>query len=318
MAAQPTVRDDQTTDGPGGPRSRSAATSSPARDAVRHPVVVGVDGSSRNAPAVLWAAQEAAALGVPLVLVAAIGEVEHEEVPGGGPLSAAARSTLERAARVAARQHPGLAIRTEVRSGRPREALATCGPGLVVVGRRGAGGFARLPLGSTPTWLAGTADNVVAVIPDGPGPDRAEGFGTETSRGLLVAVDALAPDEGVLVFAFEWAQQRALPLRVVTAWEVPPVAAHGRAGIRQAWQRQEEQVALALREVLAPWLREYPDVAVEREVVHGHPAGTVLELQTGEELTVLGRGGPRHEGFRMGPITRSVLQLGTGPAAVVP
>lgn len=321
MAAQPTVRNGRQVEDAArvrGPRTESPA---PARHATTHPVVVGVDGSPRNEAAVLWAAAEAASLGQPLVLVAATGAEEDDaEALGAEALRAAARATLERASRLVAREYPGLAVRTEVRPGRARSVLAEAADGLVVVGRRGSGGFARLPLGSTSLWVAGTADNVVAVIPDRPGPGRVDGFGAEaTTGGLLVALDAFAPEPGVLEFALERAQQRALPVRVVSAWEVPPVVAHSRAGIRQAWQRQEERVSRAQWEVLLPWLQAYPDVAVERDVVHGHPAGVVLELHTGEELTVLGRGGGRRgEGFRMGPITRSVLHLSTGPVVVVP
>jgi nucleotide-binding universal stress UspA family protein len=323
MAAQPTVRNGRKVEKVEEPTRVLALRpegSAAARHATTHPVVVGVDGSPRNEAAVLWAAEEAASLGQPLVLVTVTGaDDEDEGTLGGDALRAAARATLERASRLVARSYPGLTVRTQVRSGSPRRVLAGDATGLLVVGRRGSGGFARLPLGSTSLWVAGTADNGVAVIPDRPGPRPADGFGPEaTTGGLLVALDAFSPEPGVLEFAFERAQQRALPVRVVSAWEVPPVMAHSRAGIRQAWQRQEEQVSRAQWHALLPWLQSYPDVGVEREVVHGHPAGVVLELQSGEELTVLGRGGHRGDGFRMGPITRSVLHLSTGPVAVVP
>ena len=52
------------------------------------PVLVGVDGSTRNASAVAWAAAEAASSSAPLVLV-------HDD---GGAGEAAGRATLERAA----------------------------------------------------------------------------------------------------------------------------------------------------------------------------------------------------------------------------
>lgn len=314
MAAQPTVQYRGTADEPGW------GTHSPAQRATGYPVVVGVDGSTHNAPAVTWAAEEAAVLGVDLVLVAVAPEDVAERPASSSPLQAAARATLERAARLARRERPGLAVRTEVRRGRPGQALTDGSAGLLVVGRRGSGGFARMPIGSTSLSVAGTAESVVVVISAQTAAVEREAFGQEDgSCGILAAVDPLAPEHGVLEFAFERAHQRALPLRVVGAWEVPPVVAHRHAGIRQVWQGQEEQVAAALEAVLTPWVAAYPDVVVERDVAHGHPAGTVLEQQAMAELTVLGRGGSRSgNGFRMGPITRSVLHLSTAPVAVVP
>lgn len=281
-------------------------------------VLVGVDGSSHNAAAVEWAATEAAEHGLDLVLVCV--REEGEGADGSeSPLEAAARATLEQAVRQVRRSHPGLPVRTEVRSGRAGEALIEGDPEVVVVGRRGAGGFARMLLGSTSLWTAGASPGVVVVIPSQAPTSPADTYTDEvTVGGVLAAVDPLAPDQEVLRFAFERARQRALPLRVLAAWEAPPVLAHGRAGIRQAWHREEARIARALDEVLQPWVDGYPEVAVEQLVVHGHPAGTILELQTGQELTVLGRGGGRLGGFRLGPITRSVLHLSAGPVAVVP
>lgn len=262
-------------------------------------VLCGVDGSVGSEAALEWAAREATDLGVRLHLV-------HAAVPDGQP---AGRAVLERARRSVLRQHPGLPVSTTTSPARPEEALTDPGAGpeeldLIVVGRRGAGGFAQLALGSAAVAAATLGAAPVVIVPAGT---------AAAGEGILLAVDALAPDPAVLGLAFDRAQAWARPLRAVTAWETGVLT--DADDIQHAWTQHEQPAVRALAAALLPWVAAYPDVSVEQLVRQGHPAGVVLELQDNADLVVIGRGSLAR---RLGPISGAVLQLARVPVVVVP
>lgn len=263
-------------------------------------VLVGVDGSAGSQAAVDWAAGESAVTGVPLQLV-------YAAWPAGESTGAA---VLERARRQVLRDYPGLSVGTTVSAGRPGQALTERPASQIVVGRRGAGGFSRLPLGSAALEVAGCSAAPVVVVPETSHPDAVQ---PGAAGGILLAVDTTAPDPVAMRFAFDRALTWARPLRVLTVWQGGTPA--GAGGIRQAWQQQEDQACAALRAAVLPWASAYPDVGVDQVVRYGHPAGTILEHQDEVTLLVLGRGGGLSG---IGAIARSVLQLAGVPVAVVP
>src|ERR1700722_811686 len=119
-------------------------------------IIIGTDGSETSLRAVEWAAREAALRQEPLRVVSA------PALPPGmsgwpgvsesviGVIGQAARRTLDSAARRAAETEPRVAIDTELVSGPPARVLLDCADGasMLVVGSRGAGGFAAMMLGS--------------------------------------------------------------------------------------------------------------------------------------------------------------------------
>lgn len=132
---------------PGGPGA-------PVADA---PVVVGVDGSSSGSDVVGFAFDEAKQRGVPLVAVHATRDP--------GPVAAPA-DVLADALAGWAEKYPEVPLIPTVRPMDPAPALidASREAGLVVVGNRGHGGFARLLLGSVSQALIGHAACPVAVV----------------------------------------------------------------------------------------------------------------------------------------------------------
>ena len=126
----------------------------------QHPVVVGVDGSAAAWAAVRWGADEAATASAPLVLVAAFpgeaGTVAREQ----------ALDAVGEAARLVARRHADLEVRTRVEDAAPVPALlaAAEGAGLLTVGARAEGGFAGLRIGSVTHAAVHAAPCPVAVI----------------------------------------------------------------------------------------------------------------------------------------------------------
>lgn len=257
-------------------------------------VLCGVDGSAGSDAALRWAAGEAAAFGMPLRLI-------HATPPGG---QGAGRAVIERARRSVLREYPALTVHTETSVDNPRAALSTGGVEVVVVGRRGSGGFPQLSVGSAAVGAASEGAAPVVVVPVGPLPE------VET---VLVAVDTQAPDLAALGYAFERAHAWARPLRVLTAWDKVVFAEAG--DISQVWNAHQEATVTALADLLLPWAAAYPDVLVEPDVQHGHPAGVILEQQHDAGLVVVGRGRTRGS---LGAITAAVLQLAQVPVVVVP
>jgi nucleotide-binding universal stress UspA family protein len=138
----------------------------PHRDA---PVVVGVDGSEGSRQAAEFAAEAAAAYGVPLVALYARASErgwQLERAQGGLPPPGAPDEVMEILTGLA-EQHPELEVRPEAPVDQPaHEALvdASRQARLLVVGARGLGGFRGLLLGSVSQSLIHHAECPVAVV----------------------------------------------------------------------------------------------------------------------------------------------------------
>lgn len=162
-------------------------------------VVVGADGSEASGAALAWSAGLVGALGGQVVAVHALGLLSHLPPGGEGPPEAQAAGTggseAPRAGGVAPEgrgpaargpdhraqaeaslhrwcaplQAAGVVHRCVVADGNPVIALLhvarDVGADLIVVGRRGSGGFPGLLLGSTSHELTAHAHTPVVVVP---------------------------------------------------------------------------------------------------------------------------------------------------------
>jgi nucleotide-binding universal stress UspA family protein len=137
-------------------------------------IIVGIDGSGHSQKALEWAIKEAALRRVPLTVLAV-----HEAVRGyfSGPTSYAGDPELTEKASALAREETEQVLATLGDSrpesvtvhavhGFPVEELikASQDAELVVVGSRGAGGFARLSMGSVALQLAEHAACPVTIV----------------------------------------------------------------------------------------------------------------------------------------------------------
>jgi nucleotide-binding universal stress UspA family protein len=140
-------------------------------------IIVGVDGSGHSQQALRWAIQEALVRRAPLTVLTV-----HQTIIGwaGGPVSYPGDKTATEQARKAAQdetdtvleelagQHPD-SVTVEAVSGIPAQALLNAADNanadMIVVGSRGAGGFASLLMGSVSTQVAQHAHCPVVVIP---------------------------------------------------------------------------------------------------------------------------------------------------------
>lgn len=280
------------------------------------PVIVGIDDAPGMAEAVGWAADEARRRGTRLHLVHAWlpQPADTPEAAANPAGRRAAEELLARLAEGASARQPGLAVSSALVENGPRDALESLSrtAELLVLGRRGSGGFPELLAGSTSLRLAADAACPVVVVPESPAP-RASG-------GVSVGVRGREAGEALLTQAFEAAQRLGARLRVVHAWRNPLLLSRGHAlpPVYEEGHIAAEQDRL-LAEILAGWRPTYPDVPVELDAVRSGPAKRLVELSATEQLLVVGRYG-RVSGpvGRLGSVSQAVVHHASCPVEVVP
>jgi nucleotide-binding universal stress UspA family protein len=281
------------------------------------PVVVAVDGSDESLCAAEWAAREAVRRAAPLRIVSAPGllpRMRGNQAPVAtvanalrGIAARALADAVDRVNEVAA----GVLVDTDLIDGPPAAAVRDSGTGalLLVVGARGAGGFAALVLGSVSRYAAAHAPCPVVVVHE---ETRA------VHREIVVGVRDPDAADAALKFAFEEAALRASDLIVLhaTSWSPAP----GAAPHEDAAREEKAPAAAAdrhLENVLDKWRRKFPDVMVTPDVARGHPAHLLASLSTRADMVIIGRrdtaGTPG-----CGTVRHSLLGHAHGPVVVVP
>jgi nucleotide-binding universal stress UspA family protein len=288
------------------------------------PVVVAVDGSEDSLRAAEWAALEARRQSRPLRIVSAPALVPRLHAYQAAPevIANALRGISARALEAAITRceevAPGLPVTTGLLSGAPALAVAESGSeaSMLVVGARGAGGFAAMILGSVSRYVASHAKCPVVVA-------REESMAVH--REIAVGIRDPRDTGEALTFAFGEAALRGADLVAVHTWywiSVVPRAASADAapGLRpDDPARISAEADRQLAAALAIWHDKYPAVNVRRDIVHGHPARVLASYSARADLVVLGRHGhPEEAGPGIGSIQHAVLDHAHGPVAVVP
>ena len=278
------------------------------------PVVVGVDGSEESLLAAEWAAMEAHRHGLPLRIVSAPAVVPriHSSQISASVLRDASARALRTAATRAEEVAPGLVIVTDLLSGPPALAVAGSGSGaaVLVVGARGAGGFAAMILGSVSRYAALRATCPVIMI------RRAS---MAVHQEVAVGVRDPGDTTEALTYAFEQATVRHADLVAVHAWYWFPSALRAPADqdamdTRFHPERISDEASRSLSASLNRWREKYPDVRVRHDVIHGHPARVLANYSARADLTVIAR----HGSPGIGSIQHALLDHARGPVAIVP
>jgi nucleotide-binding universal stress UspA family protein len=237
------------------------------------PVVVGVDGSDESLRAVEWAAMEARRRACALRIVSAPAPMPPVRAYHASlatvqtALRGISARTLQAAMTRAQEVIPGLAVETDLLSGPPALAVADCGPdgSMIVVGARGAGGFAAMVLGSVSRYVAAHAQCPVVVV-------REESVAVHREIGVGIGDPEGATE--TLAFAFEEASLRHADLIAIHAWSRPPSALRlpgpGEAAeLPRADPGQiSAEAARTLAAALDGWRDKYPDVQVREDIIH--------------------------------------------------
>jgi nucleotide-binding universal stress UspA family protein len=193
------------------------------------PVVLGYDRSAVSDLALEWAVTAARDRNVPLQVVVCWSVPATNFGAGMGAsletelveeLRSDAEAMLTEAVQKAAGMAPDLAVSGATIVGSPAASLVGLSEGaaLLVVGSHGRGGFAGLLLGSVSRQVAAHAKCPVVVVREPSALDAQE---------VVVGVDGSPHALRALTFAFELASRRGLRLRVLHAWEVPPIGVIG-------------------------------------------------------------------------------------------
>ncbi|MFJ4090852.1 universal stress protein [Kitasatospora sp. NPDC089913] len=319
-------------------------------------VLAGVDGSPESTVAAHWAAGEALRRGAPLRLLHAWPWLTDGRASFADPedLPVAAQRMLAAVAEEIGARHPGLTMRTDVVLDAAVDGLvaatavtevaaateatdatdATEAVDLLVLGSRGLGGFKGLLVGSVSMAVAGRAAVPVVVVrrpesgaktgaESGTGSAGGTGTGSAGEAGVVpevvVGVDAGAPSDTVLDFAFREAELRGARLRAVHGWNLPAtfaVVGFLPSGTETAQLQAAEEKALAA--ALAGHRARHPQVEVVEQVGLG-AARTLVEGTADAALLVVGRRRRPHDlAPRLGRTAHAVLHHARPPVAVVP
>lgn len=283
-------------------------------------VLVAIEGHETDDRVLHWAARQATARRRPLVVVhvwewspvdrAAI------ELPDAGPGGAAPTppEQLVRGKVAAVRAgFPGLRVSGELGYGRVTPVLLQAADGacLLVLGARGSGGFAGLQLGSVSAHVAAHAAVPVAVVR---GELPSDG---DAGRAVVVGVDGSAPADRALWIGVAEARRIGGTLVAVHGYRLPPLAAtydpHHGVDVEAHRLAAEEVLDHALHDVEA----EAPDVKIERRVVAGPPARTLLDASYGAAAVVVGcRGAGGFAGRVFGSVSQQVVAHAHCPVVV--
>lgn len=284
-------------------------------------VVVGTDGSGPALRAVEWAAREATAREEPLRIVSVPWAWPISTPPGNFSFAvsreitdadrAAADRAIGTAADRVAELFPGLQVGTEVIAGSPVEVLLRCAAdaSILVVGSRGAGGFAAMMIGSESRCLASQSLRPVVVVPEQT---------MTVHRAVVVGVREPERAAAALRFGFEAAARRHSRLLVMHASGAPRWPAAGDRMKRRIDPDQVRAIAAQLDSQLTGWVKEYPEVELGQDIVRGHP-GRVLATAAGRaDLVVLGRHRAAGSPAPIGSTLNAVLTHAHGPVAIIP
>ena len=299
-----------------------------------HPIVVaGVDGSTQSFVALDLAADEAVRRHQPLRVVAAFlwpALAPVAQIADAGftdDMLTAAHRMLEEAVDRIRHARPGLEVTSTVVLGSAAGVLITESQraSVIVVGNRGHGGFASLLAGSVATQLAAHAHcPVIIVRPDADGgsspADTALSRAGVTASPVVVGIDAEERTEAAIAFAFEEAANRGVSLTAVRIWAEPLSSGPDQfKPVAYEYDAARKTAARQLAESLAGYQEKYPDVTVDRELIHGHDPAHELRIVSAEAgLIVVGsRGRGELAGLVLGSIGQTLVHQARCPVAIV-
>jgi nucleotide-binding universal stress UspA family protein len=259
-----------------------------------HAIIVGVDGSQPSYAALRWAAAEAVRRETPLRIVLAhdwpyFGDLPLPPADAQSTLATdrAAQQIVTEAIALAKEAEPGVTVTGEAHLGHPTATLMERAgrDGMVVVGDRGRGGFARLLLGSIGSQVATHATGPVVIV---------RGTSDRADAPIVVGVDDSPAGAAAISAAFEAASIHGCAVVAVRAWvqlaqpwraNLPPLL-YDTAAV-------EAQASTTLTEALAGWTEKYPGTNVVGRVAEGDPGRILAEASRQAQMLVVGSHGRR-------------------------
>jgi len=269
-------------------------------------IVAGYDGSPGGAQALRWAAREARARGTTLTACLAW-TPDHMELPTESDLCDLARQhgqeILTRGLPYAESVLGPGRVRADLAGGSAAQVLCERSreADMVVVGSRGHSELPGLRLGSVASQVAGHAAGRVVVVRGAWRPAN------QPPGPVVVGADGSAAGQAAVVFAFEEAALRDVPLVAVCALTDAP----GRLG-------EHRQVEEDFEDLMAREAKEHPGVTLVRRVQAGTPRAALLAAAADAQMLVVGaRGRDGLDEMSLGSVADAVLQHAPCPVGVV-
>lgn len=297
------------------------ATTTPSDEVPTGAVVVGIDGSDRDATCVRWAAGAATRAGKPLHLLHA--QDIAVELAAANPIAARGlvfvpdlvldSTVLSSALERAKADWPELQITGSEPWMHPEEALieASDDAYLIVVGSSRISGLERLLLGRSALAVSLHARCPVVILP--------EGTRTDAEGPVVLGFDGSDGSRAAAERAFWIADLRGTSVRTVTSWYAEVVdGAVVTTPDTPAWEQVESGYHRMVEEGLAELRERYPNVEVDIRVIRG-PAAAVLTRESADaSLLVMGsRGRGGFRGMLLGSVSHKVLETATSPVMII-
>ncbi|MFI5718545.1 universal stress protein [Nocardia sp. NPDC051750] len=290
-------------------------------------IVAGIDGSETALAAAKWASVFADALALPLHLV----HSAPAPVPKAGfdyttlsQLYNARRDEVLAEAEAALRDYSTDTRLVPIASSDQSPATglleAAAGAEMIVLGATGAGSVERWLLGSTALRVANQAQCPVAVWRGDPAKVSVD------DRPIVVGAEGSPFSTPATRLAFEWAQMFSVRVTAVRVWSdhtavlaSDPTSLHllGPAAMAIDWEAIARAEADDLAKIIAPYRREYPDVAVEERSRRGSAPRQLLDALTDAQMAVVGsKGWGRIRGALLGSTSQSLLHHAHAPVII--
>ncbi|MCY7325876.1 MAG: universal stress protein [Microbacteriaceae bacterium] len=274
--------------------------------------IVGVDGSAKSNVALEWALGRERFRRGSIVLV----RIVDDTIMAGDYLVTertidAARDALSSQLTDVRRRHPGLTIGSELVQGDPSTELARFSEAtsLLVVGTRKRTGSRLRYAWSVGTRLATKAKGPVAIIPEGE---------VSTSADVVVAVDGSVGSITAVQFAAAEAAHAGGVLRAIHAWQAPLAWQDAYAPEDDFLTSLEESHRQLLEDALVTVTARYPELTIDRQLVHGTPAWALLDAAREAGLLVVGNHGLSGVSrFLLGSVSHTVVLNIVSPTIVV-
>jgi nucleotide-binding universal stress UspA family protein len=270
-------------------------------------ILVGYDGSPGSQEALAWAVAEATPRGSPLTICSAWAP-GYPAPPDDVTAFDLARRSGERTLAQGVQLLHDLMVPVEIWP------LLTAGPAaavlcehsaraeMLVVGSRGQGGFAGLPLGSVSSQVAAHARGRVVVVRGHwrPVPGHAPPL-------IVVGTEGSPASEPAVEFAFEEAAYHDTALLAVCALSDSP-------GVLGA----ARQIKDSFEQLIDRHEKAHPEVVVGRRVMQGCGRTALLGAAGEAQLLVVGaRGRGGIEGMMLGSVCTALIQHAPCPVAIV-
>ena len=136
-----------------------------------------------------------------------------------------------------------------------------------------------------------------------------------TSGRIVVGIDGSESSAEALRWAVAQARLTGAEVTAVMSWELPTSYAWGPVMDATDW---EGDTRTALEESITGTLDADDAAKVQRSVVRGHPAHTLLDASAGADLLVVGsRGHGGFAGLLLGSVSQHVIAHASCPVLVV-